>query len=181
MRGTCPLTAKLYFWNEGTQVWDDSATAWSGYTASNNFITTNSNPTAGVTSDSGTMSVHFQSPTTAPAVKPFLDILVKITLEDERADNDCSATVNQQGPNTACTLNQAKLEWQFTLQLRDRCADDTITLDTQINSITYEIESGDSPTYAIGYTQLYGPSPYNCDLEHNMYLWDDVVLLDWKE
>lgn len=115
LRGTCPLTAKLYFWNEGTQVWDDSATTWSAYTANSNFITTNSNPTAGVTSDSGTMSVHFQSPTTAPAVKPFLDILVKITLEDERADNDCSATVNQQGPNTACTLNQAKLEWQFTL------------------------------------------------------------------
>ena len=96
-RGICPLTAKLYFWNESTQLWDDSAATWDGYgQAANGFITTNSNPTSGVTSDSATMSVHFQSPTATPAVKPYFDIQVKITLEDERADNDCSATVFQQ-------------------------------------------------------------------------------------
>jgi len=92
MKGICPLTATLYFWNEANQVWDDYASTWSGFTTLNNFITTNSNPTSGVTADSGKMSVKY---TNASSLKPFTDYHLKIVLEDLRADNACAATVNQ--------------------------------------------------------------------------------------
>lgn len=93
---------------------------WPGYTANNNFVATSSdspNPSA------ATFDIHFTVPTTTPAVKPYIEWFVKITLIDERADNACSSGLQ------ACAENQAYLEWTFTLQLRDRCADDTITLD----------------------------------------------------
>ena len=37
-----------------------------------------------------------------------------------------------------------------------------------------------SPTYAIGYTQAFAASPFDCDLEHNIYYWDETVSGDWK-
>jgi len=168
--GTCPLTAKLYFFNEATNTWDDMVTAWPAYTTNNNFIATSSDSP---TPSAATFDVHFTNPTTAPAIKPFIEWVVKITLEDERADNTCANDLQ------ACTENQAYLEWSFTLQLRDRCADDTITLDTQISSFEYVIASGDSPTKNIAYTQLYGASPYDCDIEAEIFYYDGVTHYDW--
>ena len=82
--GSCPLTAKLFFWNEASNDWDDMTSIWPGYTTDNNFVATSSDspdPSA------ATFDIHFTDPTTAPAVKPFIEWTVKITLEDERADN----------------------------------------------------------------------------------------------
>ena len=159
--GTCPLTAKLFFWNELNNDWDDMTSAWPGYTTQNDFVATSSDspdPSA------ATFDIHFTDPTTTPAVKPFIEWTVKITLEDERADN---------------SNNQAYLEWTFNLQLRDRCADDTITMDTQIGSFEYVITSGDSPQKAIGYTQLYGASPYDCDIEADIEWYDSTLNYAW--
>ena len=104
--GVCTLTAKLYLWNEGTQVWDDWASNWSGYTSNNNFVTTSVNspsPTA------AQLTIHYTDPTvttnpSGTSLKPFKDYNFKITLEDENADNTCSSTIYQQ-QQQPCTLN----------------------------------------------------------------------------
>ena len=52
---TCPLTAKLYFFDETTNSWDDMTTLWPTYTTSNNFVDSSSDnlPTA------STFDIHF--------------------------------------------------------------------------------------------------------------------------
>ena len=52
-------------------------------------------------------------------------------------------------------------------------------MDTQIGSFEYEITSGDSPQKAIGYTQLYGTSPYNCDIEADIEWYDGALSHEW--
>ena len=63
--------------------------SWPTYTANNNFIATSNdtpNPSA------ATFDIHFTVPTTAPAVKPYIEWeFVKITIIDERADNACNS------------------------------------------------------------------------------------------
>ena len=71
-------------------------------------------------------------------MKPFVEWYVKITLEDERAEN---------------VDNNAYLEYFFTLQLRDRCADDTLTLTTEIANFNYTL--GGSTPVTLAYTQTY--------------------------
>ena len=43
------------------------------------------------------------------------------------------------------------------------------------------ITSGDSPTKNLVYTQLYGPSPYDCDIEAEIFYFDGYPNLDWIE
>ena len=53
--GTCPLTAKLYFFDEANNIWDDMTTLWPTYTTNNDFVDTSSDdpPTA------ATFAIHF--------------------------------------------------------------------------------------------------------------------------
>ena len=41
------------------------------------------------------------------------------------------------------------------------------------------ITSGDSPTKNLVYTQLRGASPYDCDIEAEIFYYDSVLQLDW--
>ena len=82
--GVCPLTAKIYFFNEQTNSWGtDFSSTWTSYGGSNSFVGTSNvdPPTA------GTLTVDFQDVTTHPVQKPYTEWYVKITIEDERAEN----------------------------------------------------------------------------------------------
>ena len=116
------------------------------------------------------MTTHFQDPEDTPAVKPYIEWIAKITLTDSRSVN------NDTYP--------AYLEWTFTFQLRDRCADDTITLDTEIDSFNYTIASGALPStgdFRMAYTQLYGGTPYDCDIEATLEYLDSDLVYDWVD
>ena len=164
----CPLVATLLLFNEVTNTWVDSASAWNGYGGSNAFI---AGSTSSVTSNVAQMTIDFQDPTSSPAAKPYVEWYAKITLEDQRSENS--------------DTYPASLEWYFTLQLRDRCADDTLTLNAEIQSFNYTIDSGTlddgGSDFGIDYTQLYAftDSDYQCQIDATIEYWDSETYLSW--
>ena len=130
--GVCPLNAKLEFFNDATNTWDDNS-AW----ANSAFDTA-----------TGAFTVLY----TTPPTKPFVEYFVKITIVDSQS-----------------VTSIATLEWTFTLQLRDQCADDTITLDAQISPFPYVISSGNSATKTPTITHLYTA----CAIQYDLYYFDD--------
>ena len=70
---------------------------------------------------------------------------MKITLEDERAEN---------------LDNNAYLEYFFTLQIRDICADDTLTLDSYIANFNQTL-GATATSVTPDFTHLY--ASHSCD------------------
>ena len=118
----------MYFWNDDTNEWDDYTSTWGTYdtsspSLSNSFTatdTSNDPPTA------GTWVIHFTDPEDPLSLKPYKDYVVKITLLIEKAAN---------------TDDNAYAEWEMNLQLRDRCADDTIHTITGISDFEFIIDT----------------------------------------
>ena len=141
-------------------LFDATAGAWVDATAEP--------PTWGLGSnfDANVFSLELTDPAVYPAAQPYAVYPAKITVTDERA------------------LADGHLEFEFTLEIRDICADDTISLVSGIDSFNYTLDDVASELKAISYDQLYS----DCSVAAAIYYKDssgawvedtNLDFLDW--
>lgn len=111
---SCKIYQKLYFFNDDTNVWIDYATN----TASYPFVSAFADGLNTADTNIGMLSISATRASVATSFwKPFKNYRVKITLDDPDANG------------------LQLLSYEFDLQLRDKCADNTITKNAELAEV----------------------------------------------
>ncbi len=148
------MTQKLYFLNKSTNVWVEYESNKSSYP----FVTTFVDAVNTADTDIGKLTITATRSTIATSFwKPSVHYSVKIVLDDVDANH------------------LQALTYLFDLELRDICADNTLTKTSDLAKIfTYVIGSGDSTAITPLFTTSVDSS-HGCTITASLFFLDPVI------